>query len=303
MLDDLVDLIAALKTRIRNHGGTLRENETRTRMALVDPLLCALGWDTGNPDLVGAEYSVRRARADYALLGNEEPVAIVEAKRLGEPLDDQHLNQMLSYANQLGIPKAAITDGDHWQLYEVFKRAPLAERVILSVRVADEQPVQCAMRLLALWRRNLSAGNSVVLPPNPQQESGIKHPALEGADSHNGTLADFNAGSDEPPRRIAFPGESAIDLPNQKALLREVAEYLVRNNRLTRRNGTFESGPQRYIVHSSPTHKNDNPFSSPVPLPNGLYLETGNAFAQTIEYAKRLLRHCEMDARQVRLLP
>ena len=101
MLDDFVDLIETLKTRIRDHGRTLRENETRTRMVLVDPLLCALGWDTRNPDFVAAEYSASTGRADYALLGHGTPVATVEAKKLGEPLH-QHLNQMLTYANADG---------------------------------------------------------------------------------------------------------------------------------------------------------------------------------------------------------
>ena len=39
MLDDLVDVIETLQRRINDHGPSLRENETRTRMALIDPLL------------------------------------------------------------------------------------------------------------------------------------------------------------------------------------------------------------------------------------------------------------------------
>ena len=46
LLDDLVGVIETLKERIATHGATLREYETRTRMALIDPLLQALGWDT-----------------------------------------------------------------------------------------------------------------------------------------------------------------------------------------------------------------------------------------------------------------
>ena len=34
MLDDPVGVIETLQQRIRDHGATLRENETRTRMAL-----------------------------------------------------------------------------------------------------------------------------------------------------------------------------------------------------------------------------------------------------------------------------
>ena len=39
MLDDLVSVIETLQLRIHDHAAMLRENETRTRMALIDPLL------------------------------------------------------------------------------------------------------------------------------------------------------------------------------------------------------------------------------------------------------------------------
>ena len=58
LLDDLVKVIETLKERIATHGATLRENETRTRMALIDPLLQALGWDTSEPAVVLPEYDV-----------------------------------------------------------------------------------------------------------------------------------------------------------------------------------------------------------------------------------------------------
>ena len=55
MLDELVDVIETLKARIDVHRDTLQANETRTRVALIDPLLCALGWNTADPSLVTVE--------------------------------------------------------------------------------------------------------------------------------------------------------------------------------------------------------------------------------------------------------
>ena len=46
MLDDLVGVIETLKARIQSHRQDLQANEIRTRMALIDPLLQVLGWDT-----------------------------------------------------------------------------------------------------------------------------------------------------------------------------------------------------------------------------------------------------------------
>ncbi len=73
----------------------MQDNETRTRMALIDPLLIALGWDTSDPALVIPEYA-SNGRADYALLGSDgNPAAFIEAKRLGEGLKT-HRMQMLN---------------------------------------------------------------------------------------------------------------------------------------------------------------------------------------------------------------
>ena len=132
LLDDLVGVIETLKERIAAHGPELRENETRTRMSLIDPLLRALGWDTADPSLVTPEYDLSGQRADYGLLSaDQKPVALVEAKRLGESLMS-HRMQMVNYANMSGVAYAGLTDGNHWELYKVFDPAPIAERKILD---------------------------------------------------------------------------------------------------------------------------------------------------------------------------
>ena len=128
MLEDLVQVIETIQGRVREHGASLRENETRTRMALIDPLLTALGWDVANPAVVTPEYNVRGRWADYALLGHDDrPLATVEAKKLGESLAS-HRMQMLNYSNASGVDYAGLTDGNQWELYEVFKRGQLEDR-------------------------------------------------------------------------------------------------------------------------------------------------------------------------------
>ena len=59
------------------------------------------------------------AWADYALLDADgKPVAIMEAKKLNEPLAAHRL-QMVNYANLSGVPYAGLTDGNRWELYRV----------------------------------------------------------------------------------------------------------------------------------------------------------------------------------------
>ena len=158
LLDDLTDLIGvieALKERIAHHGTALRENEIRTRMALVDPLLQALGWDTADPSLVMPEYALSGSRADYALLKLDgKPSVLVEAKKLGESLVSHHL-QMVNYANISGVSYAGLTDGNFWELYDVFRQRPLDEKRIMQVSIADTPASQCAVSLSLLRQRNL----------------------------------------------------------------------------------------------------------------------------------------------------
>ncbi len=160
-LDDLVSVVETLKARLQTHRQVLQANETRTRMALIDPLLQALGWDPADPALVLAEYDLRGNRADYALLGGTgEPVAFVEAKRLGESLAS-HRMQIVNYANLSGVPYAGLTDGNHWELYKVFDPAPIEDRLLLNMSIADRPAHEVALNLLLLWQPNLASGQPV----------------------------------------------------------------------------------------------------------------------------------------------
>ena len=136
-LDDLVSVIETLQQRIATHRQSLQQNEIRTRMALIDPLLTALRWDVSDPALVTPEYSVDGGWADYALRGlGNQPAAIVEAKRLGT-LVENHLSQMVNYCIQEGIAYAGVTDGSHWQLYRTFEPVPMADKIVLDVNISN----------------------------------------------------------------------------------------------------------------------------------------------------------------------
>ena len=84
-LDDLKETIETLSARIQAHRAHLEGNETRTRQALIDPMLHSLGWDVEDPNSVELEYGIDRKWADYALMGSERPIAVIEAKALGKP--------------------------------------------------------------------------------------------------------------------------------------------------------------------------------------------------------------------------
>lgn len=159
-LDEFVTFIETLRRRINDHGPTLEVSETRTRVALIDPLLQVLGWDTTDPLTVIPEYDVSGRKIDYALLGqNSLPVAIVEAKRLGGPLQP-FLEQTTNNANIAGVEFAGITDGNQWELYEVLKSDTSDVRQLLNLKISSSSSHLSALKLLLLWRAQLGFGPS-----------------------------------------------------------------------------------------------------------------------------------------------
>ena len=101
---------------------------------------------------------------DYALLDAAgKPVAVIEAKRLGESLAS-HQIQFISYANQAGVPYAGLTDGNHWELYEMFSDdpAPIEDRLLLNLSIAGRPAHEVALKTavaLAAQPRSRSAGS------------------------------------------------------------------------------------------------------------------------------------------------
>ena len=82
-LESLLQLLETLSQRIDKHGAALKQSETLTRYALVDPLLRELGWDTADPTMVVPEDGSGNGRADYLLQADGKPCMVIEAKRLG----------------------------------------------------------------------------------------------------------------------------------------------------------------------------------------------------------------------------
>lgn len=80
--------IKEAKSRVEVHGEYIASLEVRTRYALVDPILQALGWNLTDPSEVQVEYETttdqsQPCRVDYARLSTTgKPVILVEAKPL-----------------------------------------------------------------------------------------------------------------------------------------------------------------------------------------------------------------------------
>ena len=157
-LDSFHALIQTAKERADQHAELLRRNESLTRYVLIDPLLRELGWDTGNPDEVIAEYSAGRGRADYAFITDGKPVIMIEAKSLGSNLHDSGLTQGITYCVDTGTPYFAVTDGMKWEVYETFKPVQTDEKILIAFDLASMMPSEAVFKALVLWKRNIQSG-------------------------------------------------------------------------------------------------------------------------------------------------
>ncbi|RZK33059.1 MAG: hypothetical protein EOO61_15990 [Hymenobacter sp.] len=119
-LASLVAVLADVCQQAKQHQLLLNKNEAATRTALIDPILRALGWDTADLYMVEPEHTVQNKQSlDYVLKSHNGIIsAVVEAKKLGEPLDKLgHVGALIGYAFSLKPKVFIITDGLHWHCY------------------------------------------------------------------------------------------------------------------------------------------------------------------------------------------
>ena len=187
-LDTLVSVIEALQAIIRRDHTTIGTNETRTRNALIDPLLKALGW--ADSSVVTPEYLIRYGAgpADYGVVdyalhtpnNRANPIVLIEAKRMSEELTDAHREQALNYAIDKGesVRYWSLTNGDHWEFYEIWEDEV---RLVFEISIRQDPAVLCAETLLSsfpIWseqNRSLDwpkAQSSSSMPSRPSSTSG-----------------------------------------------------------------------------------------------------------------------------------
>jgi hypothetical protein len=149
--DALADIVAKIR-RFQGRG----LGEQNTKASLIEPLLEALGWDVRNPDEVDREHrpTPKDAPVDYALLLLRKPRLLVEAKGLGEDLNDRRwIGQILGYATVAGATWCVLTDGDVFSLYNATVPVDAEEKLFCRIRLSDGDGAE-ALRVLNLISRS-----------------------------------------------------------------------------------------------------------------------------------------------------
>ena len=323
MLDDLLHVIETLQQRIRDHGSTLRENETRTRMALIDPLLQALGWDVSDPPAVTPEYNVGNGRADYALLNRDgRPAALIEAKHFSEPLERaNHQEQVFTYALMQQVRYAGLTDGDRWILDDVSVFS--GNRRILDLSIANTPAHESALLLLLLWRPNLASSqpavaNQPVLNPalatlpvaavDPAPTAVTEGSRAEPDSGETGSLGwlpfpDFNPpGGSKAPIAIKFPDDVEFAIGSWRQLPKVVADWLYAKQLLTLETLPIVSGRRGFAANDKPAMRNGQPMTTYDTIGHGdIFINVHLSAVSARGNARKMLEHCGINPTDVQV--
>ncbi len=316
-LDDLQGVIERLQDRIERQRDYLSRHETRTRQVLIDPLLQELGWDVSDPDMVKLEYRVGQQRADYALLSNGRRVALIEAKRLGNALEYDEIMQVLNYANRDGIDHIIVTNGDSWEMYEVFRPAALEERLLMKLGLSRQTAHENALQALAMWKPNLAADGGpseatepVFISPEPEPDQPSSEPDEQQEQQPDDSPKNDNERypfaseerfypQDSKPTKVKIDNRHPETVKNWKDVVHKVAAWLADEGILSA-NDCPIGGRMYTFIGREAVNPDGTPFKDPRQLPNGLILQRG--FVNTQEQwrkLKKLLIQFDVDRRKI----
>lgn len=305
--ESLLKLAETLKERVSAHGDALSANEIRTRCALIDPLLREMGWDTSDPSAVIPEYTSGRGRADYALMSAGRPAMMVEAKKLGTPLRDDVLTQILNYCMTEGTKHFAVTDGARWDIYETYiPETRIDQRRIVEFDLSADPPAAVCLKALALWRPSVENGSveagqpSVITTTRTPIDTPPPPPPPPG-DWHR--LTDTGYAKGRKPVELLFPDNTRTELTGWFPLLRETTRWLSEKGHLTATHCPITpkgARSKRYIVHTEPTHSDGRAFTKAVEI-NGLFVDRHPQVGFHFGYAKTVIEHVGQDPSQFRV--
>jgi len=143
MTEEINEALRKYVERVQGYKDKLgRWNEDEVKGYLIEPFLKALLWDPTDPNFVRRQYPVTMGsetkKVDYALMSGDSPICVVEAKA-GE-IDISDARQALSYARNLDVPWAMITNGERVCLYgtEFYKSENIMNALIMDITISLE---------------------------------------------------------------------------------------------------------------------------------------------------------------------
>lgn len=115
-------------------------NENDVGLKIIRPLIEILSWD---PYLdLQSEHSVRAGtthlRIDYALVEEDTPAVLIEAKGAAVDLNEDHREQLTSYMRQTGVDWGLLTNGNKFQILRSNSETSSLREAILAEILLEE---------------------------------------------------------------------------------------------------------------------------------------------------------------------
>jgi predicted type IV restriction endonuclease len=120
-------------------------NEAQTKQGLIVPFIAALGYNTS--DITGTEFipeftcdfGIKQGeKVDYALCISGKPIILIEAKKLGARLVNEHASQLFRYYNASEARLGILTNGnDYWFFADGEKRNCMDAEPYMKLRISE----------------------------------------------------------------------------------------------------------------------------------------------------------------------
>ena len=142
MSNPLIEVLSEVQARIAEYRGE-KLSEEDTRAALIDPVLCVLGWDARNLREVKRGYRGKRGSTTPLTMrffskGMKIPSYLSRPSALGKSLE-RSANQIMGYAGTFGAEWVVLTNGDEYRLYNTGAARPFPQR-LFSVPLRISSP-------------------------------------------------------------------------------------------------------------------------------------------------------------------
>ncbi|MXZ42342.1 MAG: hypothetical protein F4Z18_11320 [Caldilineaceae bacterium SB0666_bin_21] len=339
LLEPLTDALILVHNRINNFERDFANNESQTRLSLVDPVLKALGWNPQDPTIVRVEYPVRQrnrsaqAKVDYALLDSmQTPLAFVEAKSLKTDLGSAQ-DQLFEYAVGKSVPYAIATNGADWTVFKKEnKETGVSIDVLLKVSIPDRSPTLAAIKLLSLWRGLLTSQSSIdrialalneleahPLEPatasilntqtatedrrRPTPKRASPNPSMnktKGVHSvETFTLSNQPNVQGRKPTRLMLPSGSSKQIGSWKSLLEEIVTWLYDTNQLTVDIPWPPNRTRKILQNTKILQKDGTEYKQQIPIKPGLFLLLHLGAVEICKSTAQLLADCGIDSSEV----
>ncbi len=302
-LESVINAIEIIRIKIKKHESLLVNSETLTRYVLIDPLLRALDWDLSDPDQVTTESRTNEnGRMDY-VLGQD---MVIEVKKLNEQKMYVFRNQLRGYLKSENVRYGVLTDGRFWQIYDKNHSLDSAKTefhvtgsmnvVLPNIMYLHRQAVQAKIPS-DTDKTNSESGSQIV-----QDATILSTPTKKDTVQETGVPIDkFSYKKGMGPPMLKLPDNKRVKLKKWIQLQTEIAEWLIKNKKIGKKNCPVVAGPKNSVMNTVPFHPNHKQFRTPKTVCDTFFVETNTAPEQSIRYAIKLIEVANMQPTDFRL--